>query len=603
MASLSAQLAQPEGQPGAQKSDAEPDFPQQVPPDPFNSFLDSLGFPPGNPDRGGFGPPPGMFGPGGPGSREDLKLVKKYDQNENGRLDGEERIAARAAAKQEGEGRQGGFPPPGGGRRGPGNREPAQPGRLVDQTEVKSYRDASLYEPTVLRTLFFEFENADWEQELEDFHGTDVEVPATLIVDGKTYENVGMSFRGMSSYGMVPTGYKRSFNVSIDLADEEQRLYDYKTLNLLNSAGDPSFMSTVLYSHIANQYLPAPKANHVHVIINGESWGIYVNVQQFNKEFLAEHFDSTQGTRWKVSGSPGGDGGLRYLGDEIDEYKKRYEIKSNDGKKAWQALIELCRTLDETPPEKLEQELEPILDLDGVLRFLALDVALVNSDGYWTRASDYSLFLDHEKRFHVFPHDMNEAFSAGHGPGPGGPPGGPGGFGPPPEGFRPPEGFAFPPGGFGPPPDGFGPPPGGNFPGAPENGRPGGRPGGPGGPGHGGFDLDPLISLDNPRMPLRSKLLAVPSLRAKYLKYVREIADKSLAWDQIQPVLALHTQLIQDEVAADTRKLYSLEAFQRAVLLDLGKEETREQSIQGFLEKRRDYLHKYRDPESKVRGN
>ena len=68
-----------------------------------------------------------------------------------------------------------------------------------------------------------------------------------------------MRFRGMSSYGMVPTGYKRSFNVSIDLADEDQRLYGYKTLNLLNSAGDPSFMSTVLYSHIASQYIPVAK--------------------------------------------------------------------------------------------------------------------------------------------------------------------------------------------------------------------------------------------------------------------------------------------------------------------------------------------------------
>jgi spore coat protein CotH len=50
--------------------------------------------------------------------------------------------------------------------------------------------------------------------------------------------------------------------------------------------------------------------------------------------------------------------------------------------------------LNQTPPEKLEKELEKILDIDGVLWFLALDVALINSDGYWTRASDYSLFLD-----------------------------------------------------------------------------------------------------------------------------------------------------------------------------------------------------------------
>jgi hypothetical protein len=173
---------------------------------------------------------------------------------------------------------------------------------------VNSYPDAPLYEPTVLRTLFLDFESDDWEAELADFHGTDVEAPATLTVDGKEYPSVGVHFRGMSSYMGVPAGYKRSLNLSLDSVDSKQRLYGCKTLNLLNSLEDPTFLSTVLYSHIARQYIPAPKANLVKLVINGESWGVYANVQQFNKEFVAEHFDSGKGARWKVRGiaSPGG---------------------------------------------------------------------------------------------------------------------------------------------------------------------------------------------------------------------------------------------------------------------------------------------------------
>ena len=71
----------------------------------------------------------------------------------------------------------------------------------------------------MLRTLFLDFENADWEQELQDFHGTDVDVPATLTVDGKKYPNVGVHFRGMSSYMGVGAGSKRSLNLSLDMAD------------------------------------------------------------------------------------------------------------------------------------------------------------------------------------------------------------------------------------------------------------------------------------------------------------------------------------------------------------------------------------------------
>ena len=214
---------------------------------------------------------------------------------------------------------------------GAANREPAKPGPRVAPADVKSYPDAALYEPTVLRTLFLEFENKDWEAELADFHGTDVEVPATLTVDGKKYPNVGVHFRGMSSYmAWCRPGYKRSLNLSLDFVDPKQRLYGYKTLNLLNAHDDPSFLSTVLYSHIARQYIPAPKANFVKVVINGESWGIYANVQQFNKEFLDENFKTTKGARWKVRGSPGGGGGLEYLGDNVEDYKRRYEIKSDD---------------------------------------------------------------------------------------------------------------------------------------------------------------------------------------------------------------------------------------------------------------------------------
>ncbi|MEW4562273.1 CotH kinase family protein [Bremerella sp. JC770] len=552
---------------------------------------------------GGFrGGPPG--GPGGPGgNREDRKLVKEFDHDENGWLDQKERAEARVAAKSE-SGERRGF----GGRRGRGGDRPApQPGPRVTPDQVATYGNADMYDPQVLRTFFLEFENEDWEKELEDFHGTDVEVPATLTVDGKTYNNVGIRFRGMSSYGMVPTGMKRSFNVSLDLADEDQQLNGYKTFNLLNCAGDASFMSTVLYSHIASDYIPVPKANHVRVVINGESWGVYANVQQYDKTFISEHFDPSKGTRWKVSGSPRGDGGLRYMGEDLEQYKQRYDMKSNDGAKAWAALIKLCRTLDETPLDQLEDALEPMLDIDEALRFLALDVALVNSDGYWTRASDYYLFLDSENRFHLIPHDMNEAFEGGRSMGRGGPGGPPPGMGPggpggeQDRGRRPmreddrgeraerergrPESFG--PGGF--PPPGFEPPGGERDEQGPPRGRRG--PGGPGGPGHGGPDLDPLVNIDNPRMPLRGRLLAVPELREKYLGYVREIAEKSMAPEAIEPVIEQHAKLIAEVVASDTRKLDSLEAFQQTTSLTPAKDQP---SLKKFLTERRDYLLKYK---------
>ena len=98
-------------------------------------------------------------------------------------------------------------------------------------------------------------------------------------------------------------------------------LNGYRTLNLLNANGDATFVRGVLFSEIARAYIPAPRINHMRVVINGESWGIYLNAQQFNKDFLRDNFSTENGARWKVPGSPGGRGGMEYLGDDVAAYK------------------------------------------------------------------------------------------------------------------------------------------------------------------------------------------------------------------------------------------------------------------------------------------
>ena len=71
------------------------------------------------------------------------------------------------------------------------------------------------------------------------------------------------------------------------------------------------------------------------------------------------------------------------------------------------------------------------------------------------------------------------------------------------------------------------------------------------------------MNANSPRMPLRSKVLAVPSLRAKYLANCRTIAEKSLDWKTLGPVVAQYRKLIEKEVEIDTRKLDSAEEFRK----------------------------------------
>ena len=427
---------------------------------------------------------PGGFG----GGREELTLVDRYDRDGDGKLNRDERDAARAGL--------GGAPQSF--RRFRGNPG-VDSGRRLTPADVRPYPTTPLYDLGTLRTIFLEFEHDDWEQELEDFHNTDVEVPATMTVDGRVYEEVGVGFRGASSFRMVPEGYKRSFNISVDFTDEDQRLYRYRTLNLLNANNDPTFLRAVLYTEIARRYMPIPKMNFVRVVINGESWGVYPNAEQFNSDFVRDWYKEDDGERWKAPGSPRGQAGLEYLGEDPARYTRLYEIKTKDKEESWQALIELTRVLNETPADRLEAALAPILDIDETLRFLALEVALVNSDGYWSRASDYNLYRDPSGRFHIIPHDVNEGL------------------------------------------------------------------GGQGGGGGRGPVLDPLVAVSDPGKPLRSKLLAVPALREKYLGYVRDIATKWLDWNALMPIVEPTHGLIAADVKSDTRKLYDFVGFQAGV--------------------------------------
>ena len=551
------------------------------PPDGAPDFGGPPPFGPGGPGFGGpgFGGP-GFGGPGGP-MQQERKLVKQFDQNGDGWLNNDERKAARQSLAQQPRGRgPGGFGGPRGGfgRRG-GMEAAPEPGPKVAPADVEPVPNAPLYDPLTLRTLFLEFENADWEQELADFNNTDVEVPARLVVDGQTYPDVGVHFRGQTSYMFVSAGRKRPLNLSLDFLHGDQRLGGYRTLNLLNAHEDPSLLRTVLFYHVAREYFPAPRANFVRVVINGECWGVYTSAQQINKDFTRDFFGSTKGARWKVPGSPGGRGGLEYLGPDVADYQRIYEIKSKDEPDSWKALIGLCQVLEETKPENLEAALDGRLDVDGVLRFLAVDNALVNNDGFWTRASDYYLYRDERGCFHLIPQDANETFSEGGGPGgPGGPrgpggPGGPGGFGPGRFGAPPPIAPADPTDDQRPAQEaqvrggatsGF-PPLGFAGPGGDRDGRGGARGRGGfgfgGGPGMGGVRLDPLVAADDSRKPLISKLLAVPALRARYLGYVRDVAERWLDWNRLGPVAEAYHTLIAEAVKEDTRKLDSTEAF------------------------------------------
>jgi hypothetical protein len=439
--------------------------------------------------------------------------------------------------------------------------------------DVRQYPDSGLYDIDSLHTLFLEFKEPDWHEEMVAFHGSDIEVPATLSIDGKVLGEVGVSYRGNTSFDMPE---KKSFGVSIDAYDDDLRLKGFRTLNLLNANGDPTVMREVLFSNIAGDYMPAPKANFVKVVVNGTYLGVYGNVQQINKDFTKEHYDSKKGVRWKVPPDFSGGSALTYHGEDTAEYLDGYELKTRSAdEEDWQDLIELCRVLRTTPDSELKTILPKYLDVDEVIWFLALDNVFMDSDGYYSRGSDYYVYKGPDGIFHLLHYDNNETFGSGGRGGPGGGPGGPppggGPGGPPPGGFDP---FEPPPGGFDAEEDrrrdirgrpgldrprrGSGADQPRSGPSAvmqdpPERGR-GGR--GRGGRGRGGpesgINQSPLAyETELEIRPMIVRILAVKEWRELYLERVRELARVELDWEKFGGRIELYRALITEDVVKD----------------------------------------------------
>lgn len=107
-----------------------------------------------------------------------------------------------------------------------------------------------------------------------------------------------------------------------------------------------------------------------------------------------------------------------------------------------------------------------------------------------------------------------------------------------------------------------------------------------------------MVSLNDTNKPLVSRLLSVPAYKARYLGYVKDIAEKWLDWNTLGPIATQYHELIAEDVRRDTRKLDSTAAFEKSLSDEAASEEQRgfrgppTTSLKNFAEKRRAFLLK-----------
>jgi hypothetical protein len=258
------------------------------------------------------------------------------------------------------------------------------------------------------------FKQSNWWQLLLNNKAQKIDISADMVVDNQTYTNVGVRFRGQTSYKWLPPAHeKKSFNIRTDAFVSGQDLYGYSNLNLNNGFHDPSFMREFLAYMIARRYGIAPKCNFVRLHLNNVYWGIYVNAQQPNSDMMKEWFGKNDSNRYRGFPSVGNFGNgrcaLTWLGNNVQAYRDAYEVKQGDA----MDLMNLCDVLNNTPTNQLQAALRKVFSVDQFYRYAIVMNAMLQTDSYIGSGKDHFLWVheDHND-FHMFPFDLNESLGA-----------------------------------------------------------------------------------------------------------------------------------------------------------------------------------------------
>jgi spore coat protein CotH len=240
---------------------------------------------------------------------------------------------------------------------------------------------------------------------------SDIEHKAQFIFDNgtvkDTLEDIGFRLRGNTSRH----AQKKSFKVSFNSFVPGRKYHGLEKMNLNGEHNDPSIArAKICWNILREMNIPASRANHVEVYINDTYYGLYLNVEHIDEEFVESRFGNNDGNLYK--GYWGVD--FNYKGSNPDVYKfsdngrRIYELKTNTDLDDYSDLAAFIATLNNEPIANLPCKLEEIFNVDQYLKVLAFDVVMGHWDGpVWNMNNCYLYKNTETGKFEFIPYDLD----------------------------------------------------------------------------------------------------------------------------------------------------------------------------------------------------
>lgn len=264
------------------------------------------------------------------------------------------------------------------------------------------------YNIETIQEIKVSFYQPNWQyllDSLKNVPGEPYLVAASVEINGQAFDSVGVKYKGYSSYD--PGNLKNPLHLELNHVIKGQNYLGVKDIKLSNVFADPTFVREVFSYEILRKYMNEPLANYAKVWLDGEYWGVYVNVESVNKPFLRKYFHTDGDNPFfkcnpvDVAGT-NGHSDLKYDEDHLDSvwYYPRYELKSDYG---WAELLGLMDTLTNYP-----NKVANVVDVDRTLWMLAFNNVFVNLDSYTgVFAQNYYLYHDKNDRWLPVVWDLN----------------------------------------------------------------------------------------------------------------------------------------------------------------------------------------------------
>ncbi len=263
----------------------------------------------------------------------------------------------------------------GGGSEGAGN-DATPPGPDAGPVETADY----VFADDALRTYELTVAPADW-QWLQDNAELEEYVPATLRVEGREWPDIGIRYKGgFGTLGLCVDGSnqiicdKLSLKLSFDEYVETQRFFTLKKLNFHSMIHDPSALHDRLaYAMYRENGVPASRAVHAWVVVNGEALGLYALVEAVDGRFTEHHFDAADG----------GDGNLYKEVWPVHTTPQPYinALETNRTAPNVDRMVRFAAALAAAGDAGFAATIASWMDVELLARYLAVDRAIDNWDG------------------------------------------------------------------------------------------------------------------------------------------------------------------------------------------------------------------------------